>query len=382
MEMINFRSLASHGLLFCSFLLSCFTSTIASPITYQLVDLGLLCFEKSEASSINNKGQICGTLNDGRNNNIFICDPRGKFNYTSLSFSTLPIINSNGDVFGSYLTHAGYNVFQSPQETVFVWNKPFDYFTSFHIKNLAFPAPLLKDRAVVLDVNDSGQILVMNDSSFEEYDGMNFDYQVWIYVNGIYSKIEHPKLSIGYKLNNQSQVLGSFFERTADTCKVIPSIYDVMTKKVCVLDFPGNAYGMDINDKGQVVGIFKDSNKNVYQGFFRDYSASDFITIENFHPIAVNNTGIIVGKYIDGGRKNRPAIWINGTLFDLYEVVSGLMDDKGHIWQSLDRLININDEGYIIGRGKYNGKKHGFLLVPISKQQRIEVKQEKPTQVM
>jgi len=349
------------------FFLFLFLASVSNSVatSYQLIDLGLLDYENSDFSCINNKGLICGSFNNGHSKNALVCNVKGSINYTNINFSTMPIINDKGVIFGSCQIEMGYSFWSHPQEVIFKWSQPLSYFTNLRIKNLGFPAALKNERVVVISANDDGYVLLMNEPLVEEYDNISFDYQIWLYVNGIFNKIEHPKLLVARKINNQAQILGAFFERTNDYYKIIPSIYDVATKKICTLDFPSLAYGIDINDKGQVVGIFKDPLKNCYYGFFRDYSNKEYITIENFQPIAVNNPGVIIGKFMEGSKKNKPAIWSRGALQDLNDLIPGLIDNKGHIWQSLDKLIDINDAGYIIGRGKYNGKRHGFLLSPM-----------------
>ena len=108
---------------------------------------------------------------------------------------------------------------------------------------------------------------------------------------------------------------------------------------------------------------YYDSAKSKIQGFLTDNANSDILPIDNFCPIALNNNSVIVGRFQDGEKKNKPAIWDNGCLNDLMEVVD-LVDDMGNIWESLDALIDLNDEGYIIGNGTIHGQPHGFLLVP------------------
>ena len=97
--------------------------------------------------------------------------------------------------------------------------------------------------------------------------------------------------------------------------------------------------------------------------FFGD-PASDLVILNKLHPTACNNNGQIVGKFLHARKKDKPALWNNGVLLDLANITD-LTDDQGHTWESLDVLEDINDQGIIVGKGKYNGKVHGFLLMPL-----------------
>jgi hypothetical protein len=343
---------------------------------YQLIDLGLLNHQASEATSINKQGQICGTYRNYNKNYVYIWDPVQKINYTRIRTSVKPLINNHTEIFGSQWLLATDGFWEFDQESIFCWNNPLSYFTFLNITGLGFPkdasrtSPSDQERTVLWGANDHRQLIVMDTDSIKDLfqeAPWGFKYRVWIYHNGTYKQINHAQFHVGLSINNQSQVLGCFCEDKDVINKnhrVMTSVYDIKDGTTRVLKFPGPSIGRDINDHGQVVGTFYNPLTNETQGFMGDPS-SNLLVFDCFSPYALNNQNQAIGKFLAGEKKDKPAIWDNGQLFDLMEVVD-LRDDQGHLWDSLNELIDINDENYIIGKGRYKGATHGFLLVPIS----------------
>ncbi len=337
---------------------------------YQLIDLGLLNYKESDATSINNQGQVCGLYTANEKRHLFVWDTH---KLTPLQARTLsnPVINNQGQIFGSMLTRVVDGMWEIDQEIVFKWAPP------SNAKSLGYPASqksapfnILK-RCVAWDANDHQQVLIMNQELLQTGEKPSLgetSHKVWIYDQGVFKMIENPQFSAGLKINNQSQILGVFFDGEITTRfkkrkKLAAAIYDLTENTARLLPFPSESFGTDINDQGQVTGIYFNTLKNDTQGFLFDPSA-DLVSIDNFVPKALNNHGQIVGKFLSGDKKDKPAIWDNGALLDL-STITNLVDDQGHTWESLDFLADINDLGAIIGRGKYQGANHGFLLLPL-----------------
>lgn len=334
---------------------------------YKLIDLGFLKYGGSEATSINNQGQICGYFLSGTTIYIFIWEQGKKYNYTNVRTSMDPKINNAGEIYGSRWNWVDRGLWELDQETIYKWETPFAYFTWFNFEDIGYPSSLFSTgyvqyRSAFWDVNDLGQILVMNQNVINT----SLTHEIWLYDNSKWIRVDNPQFHAALKINNQSQLLGYFFEEVKSpekTKKIRTAVHDLRSGKTELLPFNETSIGFDINDAGQVVGLYYNS-ENKLVGYFGSPSA-EIITIENLHPKAVNNHNQIVGRYLSGEKQGRPAIWDNGVLLDLAEV-STLVDDQGHQWQSLDVLIDINDRGEIIGEGLFEGKTHGFLLVPIN----------------
>lgn len=338
-----------------------------SALEYQLTDLGLLNYKESYATSINDQGQICGyAIVDEKNSHLFVWDGEKKIKTQKVRVSTNPVINNQGHVFGSMLTRTVDGMWEIDQEALFSY--------AGQLKILGYPgcqksAPFkpLK-RAVVWDVNDHQQILIMNQSViqidyWEKARMAETDHKIWVNDNGAYRKIEDPKFSAALKINNQGQILGCLFNGEVKVTyktrnKLAAALYDLNEKRATLLPFESESFGVDLNELGQVAGIFHNTIKNELQGFLYD-PAAELIAIDNFSPKALNNNGQIIGKWL---KNDKPALWDNGTLIDLSNLSP--VDDQGHTWDSLDQLIAINDQGMIIGQGKYQGATHAFLLMP------------------
>ena len=198
-------------------------------------------------------------------------------------------------------------------------------------------------------------------------------YAVWIFENGSVTKISNDQFKAAFKINNNSQVLGCQFTEISEKVgsvtystkktEVKTAIYDLNDQSVRVLQFPSDSLGADINDKGQVAGVFYNQIEKTMQGFLGD-PAVDLIVIEELNPKALNNNGQIIGTFLHGEKKGKPAFWDNGVLLDIADITD-FVDDQGNTWESIDRIEEINDHGMIVGSGKYKGKVHGLLLKPL-----------------
>jgi hypothetical protein len=363
-------------------------SSLLAQKMYQLVDMGLLNFTESSATSINNKGQVCGKGKDANQEFIFVWDSENKLKTTKTVPSSRPIINNDTILFGSRITRITQDQWEFNQETVYKWENPFSYFTFYYFSNFGYPKSQKNQawgqifkRSIVWDANDKQQVLIMNQNKFEiKNDDLAFDretdYKVWILDNNDATRIDNDQFKAGFKINNNSQVVGCQFTNKANSLgfgtqksDVKAAIYDFNDKSVRVLKFPSFSIGWDINDKGQIAGIFHDEIEDIIKGFLKgdlDDPIADLTVINNFSPSALNNNEQIVGRFLKGHNKDKPALWDKGLLHDFADITD-LIDDNGQIWDSIDTLEDINDQGMIVGKGKYMGRVHGLLLIPVTR---------------
>jgi hypothetical protein len=340
-----------------------FNSLFALTEKYQLIDLGLLAHEESEATSINHQGQICGHFLKGKTNYLFIWEKGKKYNYSYQRISTNPVINNDGHIYGSSLSRVKRGLWELDQESIFKWENPFSYFTYFNVSNIGFPPSLystayVEHRTAFWDVNDLGQVLTMNQNVINT----KLNYEIWLYDNHEFVRIDNPDFNAAIKINNQSQLLCYFFDGPFGSRTMKTAVHHLNDGTTHYLPF-AESKGYDLNDLGEVVGIFFTLDTHRIHGFFGNPSG-EILKIDNFVPKALNNHRQIIGKYLDGEKKGKPAIWDDGVLRDLSDLTE-LVDDQGNQWHSLDILIDINDRGEIIGEGLYMGKTHAFLLIPL-----------------
>jgi probable HAF family extracellular repeat protein len=123
-----------------------------------------------------------------------------------------------------------------------------------------------------------------------------------------------------------------------------------------------SAFGVMINDSGQVVGGMDNTNDE-RQAFYWD-SSSGFKNLGNFGgawatAYAINASGLIVGEADDGVGRTRAFLYQDNTLLDLNTLI-----DPSSGW-SLEYAEDINNEGQIIGMGTFDGVSHAVLLNPV-----------------
>lgn len=338
---------------------------------YQLIDLGVLNMDSSEAASINNNSQVCGVYDKKETSYVYVWEKGGKSNYKSFKSPHRVLINNTGDVYGSRFNWVTRGLWELDQETIYKWQKPFNYFTYFNCADIGYPPTLYSTGykifdVVLHDINDAGELLVMDKRNINR----NHKYQVWVYTAGKFKHIQDPCLSAAIRINNQSQMLGFYFERFFSNTgteaigrKTV--IYDLKSQNISFFDTQDvnrEYWGSDLNDLGEVAGVINDPVMGA-SGFFG--KPGQVVEIPNFNPIALNNAGQIIGSILRDYDEGEPAIWENGLITLLKEMTS-LIDNKDQMWDRLDTLTDINDLGEIIGQGIFQGKPHGFLLIPLS----------------
>lgn len=357
------------------------TAKIVSFEQYQIIDLGLQKYQSSYATSINDNGWISGILREDGYNYIFVIDENKKLakRYEKMDTAN-PYINNNNEVFGSIIRRADDGNWYFDEEIVYKWENPFNFFQYFNFHLLGnprgqFSGPFEFKSNVVWDLNDKGQILVMNNLTRGDATDELRDNSVWVhdektpteewFTNGFH-KIEDPNFTAGYKINNHSQILGSSLtgSKIDKNRTEHASVYHFTEKTLQILDFPSDSWGYDINDNGQVVGDFYDPIDDMYIGFFAEPSGQ-ITEISNFTPDVISNQGDVFGTYIYGNKKNQLAVWKDGEIKDLKELVN-FVDDNGNKWDSITAIDEVNNHGYVIGTGKINGVKHAVLLKPVS----------------
>lgn len=98
---------------------------------YRLVDMGLLDFTESDATGINNKGEVCGTGKDESQEVVFVWDSENKLKTSKTIPSSKPIINNDTILFGSKMGRHIAGQWEFNQEMIYKWENPFSYFTLF-----------------------------------------------------------------------------------------------------------------------------------------------------------------------------------------------------------------------------------------------------------
>ncbi len=298
--------------------------------------------------AINDSGQATGYLQTymGDNHTFLYSGGRvqdiGTMGTGFLGESVGVRINNNGQIIGTYGGSGGY--FDGSKST-----------SGGYLYNSATGAGTKISGARPSGLNDAGQVA--------GYYPVSGYYHNFTYINGQFTDIGawgQTGVTNPPVLNNSGQIAGS-------TGKAFISGLD--GKKGINLGFLGQNYystvANGINDAGQVVGYSatdtirtgdtvhlnhaflytngKMTDLNVFGG--AESSATD-----------INNKGQIIGTYLAGDGTSHAFLYENGTEIDLTSI---LLANGG--WTKA-RILDINNEGQIVGYGQLDGKYHGFVM--------------------
>ncbi|MEC4886145.1 MAG: DUF3466 family protein [Scytonema sp. PMC 1070.18] len=336
------------------------TSPANAASLYSVTNLGVLGSNTdgtsfSRAYDINNNNQVVGTsslsfftINRDR---PFIWDSTNGIQSLLPSYSD-PFgptdargINDKAQVVGLSTSSRQYPV-------AFIWDSQNG---SRSIPSLAESPVVISDFAY--DINNQGQVVGKSDTM------RGPQAFLWKSSEGIQNLgALGPVNELGYSsstaygINDKSEVVG------VSNGKVV--LWD-STNGIQDLGFAGTAY--NINNRTQVVGSLTSSNGE--RAFLwekttgvQDLGVLGVSSNDNSRSIAygINAQTQVVGVS-SSAQGDRAFVWENGVLSDLNDLVSG-----GDGWL-LTEARAINDAGYIVGTGTFNGQTRGFLLTPLTK---------------
>ena len=211
---------------------------------------------------------------------------------------------------------------------------------------------------MLLRINNNGQILgnVPNLSSIQSF----------LYDNGKFDKIiftGKEYLTGAEGLNNSGQIAGNIYE-ISGWMRMAVGGFLKDGDSYSEIDGPLNAISymvLDINDPGQVVGHFTDSDGT--HGFLYDRAKNSFTVID--HPDAVstqaygiNNSGSIVGQYTDSDGKDHGFLKSGNS----YTTIDHPDARGGDTFTGGTLITGINNSGQIVGAYvDSNYKARGFM---------------------
>ena len=279
--------------------------------------------------AINNNGQISGMLGYPEAIQAFRLDEHRMTtfaNWPGHNISYVADMNDEGTIVGV----AGLN----PEI-----KSPF-IIQGGRLENLAdlFPAT----RTYFRGINNRGEVA----GGYSADSNQNY-WTAFIYSNGVIRLL--PSLgSRGFSIANAINDLGVAVGFSAGRAVVFSG------EDVIPLDFASSAEA--INDRGSVVGVVAGRPFLYRQGMVTDLgllpgSASAV-------PTAINNLDMVVGTAQISGDESLPFLYLDGTLYDLNDLVQ----PQAH-WV-LSVANDINDRGEIVGYGMHKGVMRAFRLTP------------------
>jgi uncharacterized membrane protein len=226
-------------------------------------------------------------------------------------------------------------------------------------------------------INDSGWIVGYSQTGGRIHSFLSFGPGQSQIIDSWYGS---PLYSQALGVNNRGQLVGQLSD-TGNFSTATAFLWNFAGALVRIGTLPGGTWsvGYALNDSGQVVGVsgtpapsqgvigahaflFRDLNGN---GVAEASEITDLYPVDNTGSAAlsINKSGIVVGSYYryDGSTPEHAAIFANGTLTDLNNLVQG-----GAGGWTLVEARGINDQGQIVGMMRNSsGAMHGFRLDPV-----------------
>ncbi|MHC4559167.1 MAG: PEP-CTERM sorting domain-containing protein [Planctomycetota bacterium] len=341
-------------------------------IVYEVIDLGTLGGDSSEAKSINDAGQIVGGAQDnqgdwyatlfdstGAGNNINLGDV-GTFG--DVDFSTLAISNNGASQIVGYDLDA----------TIYGGRKLFYSAVLFDTTGAGDNIRL--GSGIANSINDAGQT-VGSDITYTGEPPYYLDRAVLFDATGSGYNIDLGTLggdqSGAYSINNNGHIVGWAYNSHGDQHA---TLFDPTgAGNNLDLGIMGGDWSsaVSINGAGQIVGWSGWEHLgtvSVYHAILFDPTGAgnniDLGTLggDRSEAISINEAGQIVG------RATNSQDWERATLFDPTGAGNNIdlntLIDPASGW-ILERAYDINNSGWIVGEGiNPQGERHAFLLIP------------------
>ncbi|MCW3059123.1 MAG: putative extracellular repeat, family [Capsulimonas sp.] len=300
---------------------------------YRVTDLGAAKVSFDWVSGVNDRGDIVGVVAAAASNKTKDGDPR----------QALAIVAGNKVVMGLPQHMAVASAINNHGEVAGTTGSK-DTYRAFFWKNgkLTDLGALGGVSSYGCGVNDKGQVV-----GFYETPDNNTHSFLW--ERGAMRELPLPLGALARDINNQGEITG-IFQKSAHAF--------LSSAGGAMIDL-GDGDGRAINASGVVAGY---SGGNACA-----WKHSQIVPLPALAPRSsasafdINDLGQIVGhaQPSENAKFSHAVLWQNGKAYDLNSLI-----DPGSPWE-LQVSEGINNKGQIVGVGEFKGAKHTFLLTPV-----------------
>lgn len=310
-------------------------SPLVSANTFEIIDLGTLGGNYSNANAINDAGQITGISRSvpppGTGDRAYIWENGNMTNLGPIGVTSYGNnISEAGYIAGTTYVNVGGG---SVSGRAFLWD-------AGYVQTLD---TLGGDFSQGTGVNDSQQVVGFSRTTAGQTHAFLWD-------GGIMTDLTPTaSYSQASAINNAGQITGSTNGIAGGAF-----IWDSQNGMTVI----GSGAGMAINNLGQVAGFYLAGSQ--YHGFLWDGTSQiDLGTLwGRSDAYGLNDRGQVVGRTGDYGNFHA-VLWENGAMLDLNNLI-----DPASGWV-LNYANDINNNGDITGMGTFNGESRAFLLTAV-----------------
>ena len=318
----------------------------ASAAEWRIEPLSTLGGFEGEANGINNAGQVVGKAQDASGQfRAVLWEPDGRVRdlggLPGGGYAVARKVNDRGQVAGLAQTAGG-------QDHAVFWDDA----------GITDIGTLGGTRSFAQDLNDSGVVVGSSDAK------RGSRAFTWTKPGGFVDygnfNTQDPLLNAGFNgINNHGLAVGTAF-RLLEPFRAVVADPD----KQSLIDYspPGRSHSMAnaINDHGVIVGYSNRGPDPIQAAIFHgpdDFTQLGTMGLEESWAEDVNNAGDIVGAAFDPNVGLRAFLYRDGQMHDLTRL---LPEESG--WDELMFATGVNDNGVIVGTGRYRGVLTGYVM--------------------
>lgn len=336
-------------------------------ISFKIQDLGTLSNSKAVAYDLNNNNKVVGHFvdYDGERYNFTWDSENQLIPLRHKSCSYQPLFINNRDQIATVFWHkTNYWLFENQQmkhlglieknESLTDLGAPTQWKMQV-LSDWQTASAWQKDDLGIIDFNDCGQWVVANSSNIAKAS------QFAIYEKGKFELLDPKLFSVVYAINNQGFLLARQWIKNEKENYPALVLYNRKDKSVQIIAKDIDLEGRRLNDRGQVTFVLSshEDQKEALKGFFWDPEKG--LTVwDDFVPVAMNHCDQVIGYQFCKEKGPTPMLCNKGEWINLQDA---LMNQQDLLWRKI-QVKQINDQGYILGFGSFDGKEHPFILIP------------------